>query len=103
MDILRKDKNNIFKKFKTLIIRLRTNFVYFLIIKSKSFRIFYFKRIINKFNPDIKNIDPNKKFLIIIWEERFKYLKYKILNDKKINLIILPRILFSPGFKFFII
>ena len=102
MDNPRKEKLKILKIIKILVIKLRTNCIYFLIIKSKSFRRFYFNRILNKFNPDLKNIDKNKKTLVIVWEERFNYLKSILLNDKKINLILLPRIFFSPGFKFFL-
>ena len=101
MYIFKYNLNNFKKRIKTFIIKERTNIIFFLIIKSKIFKRFYYKRLINIHNPNLQNFDPNKKNLIMIWEERFKYLKYKLYKDKKVNLIIIPRIFFTPGFNFF--
>ncbi len=102
MYIFKYNLNNFKKRIKTFIIKERTNIIFFLIIKSKIFKRFYYKRLINIHNPNLQNFDPNKKNLIMIWEERFKYLKYKLYKDKKVNLIIIPRIFFTPGFNFFL-
>ena len=38
--------------------------------------------------------------MIMIWEDRFEYLRSKIKEDNKVNLIIIPRVFFSPGYHF---
>ncbi len=102
MYIPKENNYNLLSKIKIFLIKNRTNIIFFLIIKSKIFKRFYFKRLINFYNPNLQNNDPNKKNLIIIWEDRFKYLKTKLYKDKKINFIIIPRIFFSPGFTFYL-
>ena len=103
MYIPQKNKNyNLINKIKIFIIKLRTNLIFYLIIKSKFFKRIYLTRLINIYNPKLHDFDSNKKTLVMIWEERFKYLKYKLYQDKKLNLIIVPRIFFTPGFTFFL-
>ena len=103
---------NIYKKKNARIdqlkIKLKKNFLLnileklnnFLISKITFIRFFYFTRQIRIRN---KKGFKNKKFnLAILYEERMKYFIDEFQNDKKVGLIIIPRILIQRGFNYFL-
>ena len=97
---------NLFKysllNLKRILIKSRTKLFFYFLVISKKYRNYHFKKYFLKYNPNYKENNSEKKNVIMIWEERFKYLKSQIIEDDNVNLIIIPRIFLSPGFQFFL-
>ena len=92
----------IFLDLKKNLRRFGTKLYFYLIIYSERVRNYYFEKNFKKYNPNFNKINRNKKTLVLIWEGRLVYLKDQIQKDNRVNLIIIPRLFFNPGWLVFL-
>ena len=73
---------NILLNLKRFLIKKRTKLFFICLVFSEKYRNYKFKKYLLENNPNFQRNNIKKKNLIMIWEDRFMYLKDQIFSTE---------------------